>query len=328
MKKTHKKRECMKSLKVLLLLAIALLPSTFAFAQNSYNIAIIQLIENSAFTDMSDGFIARMREKGYDESRMKFTVKSAQGDSSNLNSICQEAVTTGYDFVVAIATPAAQAMVNMESDIPVFFISVANPLGARIISDMQKPDMNATGTSNAIPIKQIFDLAADLTPEVKSYGMLYTTGEINAVTTIELAKAHLDSLNIPYVEAVVTSSAEVQQAAQSLVGKVDAFFIPNDSVIQSAMTLVGEVTREAKLPSYCCSTTTVQAGGLATVAISDIEIGAVTADMAIEYLNGKKIEEIPAQVVPATDVVISKTTAEVLGLDYSNVENVIVVEDN
>ena len=194
---------------------------------------------------------------------------------------------------------------------------------------MEKPDKNATGTSNAIPVNEIFDLADQLTPGCKTYGFLYNTGEINAVTTVESSKAYLDSIGLSYEEAVVANSSEVQQAAQSLIGKVDAFFIPNDSVIQSAMNLVAEAAREAKIPVYCSSNTTVESGGFATVAISDTQIGAITADMAVEYLGGKPIAEIPSVVVLATDVVINKTTAEAIGADIPEevASEAILVED-
>ena len=215
-----------------ILVALSLSLMLFAGCQQQsaekIDIGIIQLIENGAFNDMREGFIQQMKEKGYDDSTANFHYKNAQGDSTNLNTICQEMVDNGMDLVVTIATPASQAMVNLESDIPVFFISVSNPVEARIISDMEKPDKNATGTSNAIPVNEIFDLADQLTPGCQTYGFLYNTGEINAVTTVESCKEYLDSIGLSYEEAVVTNSSEVQQAAQSLVGKVDAFFIPND----------------------------------------------------------------------------------------------------
>lgn len=91
------------------------------------DIGIIQLIENGAFNDMREGFVQQMKDRGYDESKANFHYKNAQGDSTNLNTICQEMVDNGMDLVVTIATPASQAMVNLESDIPVFFISVSNP---------------------------------------------------------------------------------------------------------------------------------------------------------------------------------------------------------
>ena len=86
------------------------------------DIGIIQLIENGAFNDMREGFVQQMKDRGYDESKANFHYKNAQGDSTNLNTICQEMVDNGMDLVVTIATPASQAMVNLESDIPVFFI--------------------------------------------------------------------------------------------------------------------------------------------------------------------------------------------------------------
>ncbi len=318
----------MKSLKVLLLsLFVAFSLNVQAVSAEPISVGIVQFIENGAFTDMREGFINHMRAMGYDESEMVFDFKSAQGDSTNMNSICQSMVDAGHDLVVAIATPSAQAMVNLESDIPVFYISVSNPVAARIISDMEHPDKNATGTSNAIPVNLIFDLAEQITPGLTSYGLLYTTGEINAVSTIEQVKEYLTSIGIEYREAIVTNSAEVQQSAQSLVGSVDAFFIPNDSVIQSAMVLVGEVTREAGIPVYCTSNVTVEQGGLATIAISDVRIGEITADMAIEYLNGTPISEIPSQVVPATDIIINSTTAEAIGVAIPDIEGLIITED-
>ena len=98
---------------------------------------------------------------------------------------------------------------------------------------------------------------------------------------------------------------------------MDAIFVPNDSVVQAAMPQVAEVAREAGIPVYGSSAVMVDSGALATVAISDTEIGAVSSDMAVEYFNGTAIEDIPAQVVGASDLVINSDTVEALGLELS-----------
>ena len=278
-------------------------------------VGIVQLIDNGAFEDMREGFKAEMRAKGYDESKMEIIEANAQGDTGNLNTICQNLVDEKVDLVATIATPTAQAMVAQESDIPVVFISVSNPVGAGVISDMAKPDKNATGTSNAIPISTIFELSDALTPGMETYGLLYCTSEVNSVTTINNAKEYLDSKGLKYVEQVVTNSSEVQQAAQAFVGAVDAIFVPNDSVIQAAMPQVAEVARDNKIPVYGSSAVMVNSGCLATVAITDTEIGAISADMAIQILTGTPIEEVPAVVVPANAIVVNSTTAEILGVE-------------
>ena len=183
---------------------------------------------------------------------------------------------------------------------------------------MDHPDKNATGTSNAIPVSDIFALSNQLTPDCKTFGFLYCTSEVNSVDTIEAAKEYCDANGLSYKEATVTNSSEVQQAAQSLVGSVDAMFVPNDSVIQASMTLVTEVARDAKIPVYGSSATMVDSGAFATIAISDTEIGAQTADMALEYLNGTAMEDIAAVVVPASNMVINQDTADALEITFSD----------
>lgn len=281
-------------------------------------VGIVQLIDNGAFEDMRDGFIQELQDKGYGEDKVEIIYKNAQGDATNLNTICQEMVDSQVDLVATIATPASQAMVAMESDIPIVFISVSNPIGAGLLTTLEQPDKNATGTSNAIPIEDIFALSDDLTPGMQTYGLLYCTNEVNSVTTIENAKNYLDEKGLRYVEQIVTNSSEVQQAAQALVGNVDAIFVPNDSVIQAAMPLVAEVARDAKIPVYGSSAVMVNSGAFATVAITDTEIGMISADMAIAHFEGKEMSEIPALVVPANAIVVNEDTAEALGVTLSD----------
>lgn len=290
------------------------LDSEGAKADGSYTVGIIQLIENGAFNDMREGFIEELQAKGYTEDKLTVDYKCAQGDATNLQTISQSMADGDYDLVCTIATPATQAMVNLETDTPVVFIAVSAPVAAGVITDMDHPDKNATGTSNAIPVSDIFALNNQLTPDCKTFGFLYCTSEVNSVNTIEAAKEYCDANGLSYKEATVTNSSEVQQAAQSLVGSVDAMFVPNDSVIQASMTLVSEVARDAKIPVYCSSATTVESGAFATVAISDKGIGGMSADMAVQILEGTAVADIPAVVVPASATVINNQTLEALGI--------------
>ena len=290
------------------------LESEGAKADGTYKVGIIQLIENGAFNDMREGFIEELQAKGYTEDKLTVDYKCAQGDATNLQTIAQSMADGDYDLVCTIATPATQAMVNLGTDIPVVFIAVSAPVAAGVITDMDHPDKNATGTSNAIPVSDIFALSNQLTPDCKTFGFLYCTSEVNSVNTIEAAKEYYDANGLSYKEATVTNSSEVQQAAQSLVGSVDAMFVPNDSVIQASMTLVSEVARDAKIPVYCSSATTVESGAFATVAISDKGIGAMSADMAVQILDGTAVADIPAVVVPASATVINNQTLEALGI--------------
>jgi putative ABC transport system substrate-binding protein len=281
-----------------------------------YRVGIVQLVENGAFADMRTGFISRMRELGYGEDKMIFDYQNAQGDMSNLSSICQRMTDTELDFIVTIATPPTQAMVNAGPDAPVFFISVSNPIAAGVVTTMERPGKNATGTSNAIPVDEMFKLAAKVTPNVKTFGLIYNAGEVNSVSTINAAKNYLDaSGTFGYKEAVVTASSEVQQAAQSLADSTDAIFAPNDSMIQSAMTQIVEAANAAKIPVFGSSAVMVNTGAFATISIDDPAIGARTADMADRYLKGTAVEDIPSIVVSDFVTLFNKNTAETIGVE-------------
>ncbi|MBC3804244.1 ABC transporter substrate-binding protein [Acetobacterium fimetarium] len=277
-------------------------------------VGIIQMIENGAFNDMRDGFIQELRDKGYSEDKLEIVVKNAQGDTSNLNTIAQEMSDGSYDLVATIATPASQTFVNMKSETPQVFIAVSDPVKAGIVSTMEKPDHNATGTSNPIPVQKIVDLSKTLTPGIKTFGIIYNTSEVNSVSTVNKAKEYMAAQGYAVSEAVVTNSSEVQQAIEGLLSGVDAVFIPNDSVIQNAMPTVAAAAKTAQKPVYGSSAVMVNSGALATVAIGDKAIGAASADMAVQIFEGKTPADIPAVNVEATDTLINQTTADAIGI--------------
>ena len=317
----------MKKTIAMLLTLVLILTCSFAFA-DAYHIGIIQMADNGAFTDMREGFIDRMRELGYTEDKMTFTYRNALGDMTALVANCEATLDEGIDAAVTIATPPTQAFCNLDSGVPQFFISVSNPVGAGVITDMAAPDMNATGTSNAIPVEEMFRLADQLTPGCRVFGLLYCQSEINSVTTANQAKAYMDANGLDYVEAIVTNVSEVQMAVDSLLETVDAIFVPNDSVIQTAMRVVADSAAEMGVPVYGSSAVMVESGAFATISIGDRQIGAITADMLHRYLNGTPIEEIPAVVVDDFTMVINQTTADMLGvaIPADVLETAVIVE--
>ncbi len=301
-----------------------------ADASKSVKIGIVQLADNGAFTEMREGYLNRLKELGYTEGEnLTVEYKNAQGDTGTLNTICQEMAKSDCDIVTTIATPAAQAFVNQKSDIPLVFISVANPIAAGIMGALDKPDNNATGSSNLVPVDKIFEMAAQLTPDVKNYGILYNTGEANAVTTVDSAKQYLDANGYTYQESTVTNSSEVQQAAEALASKVDAIYVPIDSMVQSAMPQVAEIAKKAGIPVYGSSPVMVQSGALATVSTSDTEVGATAADIADKYLKGTPIADIPAVALSNFLSVINKKTAEAIGVTIpAELAESVMIEGN
>lgn len=281
-------------------------------------VGVVSMIENGAFTDMRDGIIDELKAQGYEDSQIEY--KCAAGDSTALTTIVTNMTDGTYDMVFTIATPPTQAMVNTETDTPVFFCAVSAPVAAGVITDMDKPDKNATGTSNAIPVSKIIDLAQTTTP-VKKIGLIYSGNEDNATNTVKQCEEYLKSINVEYVEKTAASSNDVETATNALIAEgAEAIFVPNDSIIQDGVSKLTEICNEKKIPTYCSSATTVASGCFATLAIDDKGIGKKTVDMAMDYFDGKKVKDIPSQVVGIDYCSVNTNAMKALGITKDQIK--------
>lgn len=284
-------------------------------------IGVIQLVQHPSLNEIYDAFADELKVLGYDESKVRIDYQNGQGEAGIINSACQKFVGDQVDLIVAIATPAAQSAAAATADIPIVFSAVTDPVGAGLVGEgmLGTPDANSTGTSDAIPTDRIFDLADELTPGIKTYGFVYNNGETNSVTVIAEAKQVLESRGVAYVEATVTGSGEVTTAVQSLVGKVDAIFVPIDNTVATAMPNLSQIAIDAKLPVYVAADSLVADGGLGTVGVNYTQLGRQTARMAVKALEGAPIGQIPVEVLDEFSVTVNAETAAALGVDVSKI---------
>ena len=289
-------------------------------------IGIVQYVEHPSLDTIRESITTALAEAGYVEGQnISIIYQNAQADQSNLNSIASKFVGDEVDLIIAIATPAAQAMAAATSDIPIVFSAVTDPVGAKLVDSLESPSGNVTGTSDAIPVDQMFELCKELTPDVKTFGFLYTASEVNSQSVITEAKMLAADYGFEFVESTITNSSELQQAAEILATKVDAIYTPIDNGIASAMPVLAEVAKTAKIPVYVGADSMVADGGYATVGINYEDLGTKTAEIVAEILGGKAIKEVPVATLDHFYKVINETTANAIGAT-SNAEGATIVK--
>lgn len=294
--------------------------SASATGKTAFKVGLIQYVEHPSLDEIRAAIVAQLETKAAAEGlTIDVSYQNAQGDAATINSICQQFVSDGDDLIIAIATPTAQgaAAAVDGKDIPVIFSAVTDAVSAGLVNSVEVPGGNITGTSDMIPVNQIFDLAAELTPDVKSYGLIYNTSESNSVSVIEQTKKYLDDNNITYVESAITTSADVQTAAQNLLSKCDAIFAPIDNTVATAMSVLADEAIKAGKPVYVSADSMVADGGLATVGINYTNLGTQTADMALKVLMGAKAGTLPVEVLKEYSVAVNAETAKAIGVDVS-----------
>lgn len=176
-------------------------------ARASYKIGILQLTEHAALDAANKGFVAAIEASGIDAS---IDQQNAQNDQSACQTIASTLVNEGCDLILAIATPAAQAVAGATADIPVVCTAITDFAASGLVEDNEAPGCNVTGTSDMNPVVDQIELLHQLVPEAKTVGLLYCTAESNSKLQIDLAAEELDRLGIEGVEYTASSSNGVQ----------------------------------------------------------------------------------------------------------------------
>ena len=178
-------------------------------------------------------------------------------------------------------------MANATKEIPIVGTAITDYKVAKLVKDNSQPGTNVTGTTDMNPVEAQIELLVKIMPKAKTVGFIYNSSEVNSQLQIELAKKAAAARGLKTVEATVSSVNDIQQAAQSLVGKVDAVYVPTDNVLASAMPNLIKITDEAKIPVFCGEAGMTKAGGVATLGIDYYKLGFQTGEMAADILSGK-----------------------------------------
>ncbi len=283
------------------------------------NVGIVQLVEHEALDAANKGFVDGLASKGYKEGEnITFDRQNAQADQSNLQNIAHRFVNNKVNLICAIATPAAQTVANVTSDIPVVATAVTDYKTAKLVKDNDKPGTNVTGTTDMNPVAEQLDLLLKLVPDAKTIGTIYCSSEVNSQLQVEILKKAAADKGVTVKEATVSNVNDIQQAARSLTGQVQAVYVPTDNVLASAISTLLTVTEEEKLPVICGEAALVKAGGLATLGVDYYKLGFQAGEMAADILGGKsKPENMPIQAQKDFKPTINMKEAAKIGVKVS-----------
>ena len=279
-------------------------------------IGVLQLIEHNALDSAYKGFVDGLKEAGYEDGKnIIIDYQNAQGEQANCITIGQKFINDKSDLILAIATPAAQAIANMTKDIPILITAVTDPADSKLVAVNNAPGGNVTGTSDLTPVEAQIELLKEIIPNVKTVGLLYCSSEQNSVFQINIAKKKLDAMGIKYIDIAISNLNEIQQVIQNVIGKVEAIYTPTDNMIANGMATVALMTEPAKLPVICGEGGMTMLGGTATYGINYYELGKLTSTQAVSILKGdKKTSEMPIEYLQKFDLVVNTNMIESIGL--------------
>ncbi len=309
---------------VFIMVGVAAVIAVLAFALPRFNkkpdvtrIGIMQIVEHPALDASRNGFIQRLAELGFEEGKnTNFSIQNAQGDMAIAQSIAGKFVSEDVDMILAIATPTAQAAAKATQDIPIMITAVTDPVAAGLADSIERPGTNVTGTSDLTPVRKQLELLKRISPEAEHVGVIYNAGETNSLVQVDVAREAARILGLQLIEVTVSSSSGVYEAAQSLVGRVDAVYVPTDNTVVSALESVIKVGEDFKIPVIVGEVDGVRRGALATIGIDYYVLGTQTADIAAKILKGEREpKDIPIEYLEDMQIALNLAAADKMGAE-------------
>lgn len=290
-------------------------------------VAILQYMPHSSLDNCTQGV-----KNALDKAGIAYDVQIGSSGSADTDcqSYAEQMVSSGYDAIIAVATPAAMsaysAVQNASSNIPVIFCAVSDPVAAGLVESMDAPGNNCTGTADAIDIEGQIELIKQLQPGIKNLGVLYTTSEANSISQLETLKSECDKAGINLVSQGISEASELASAAAALIPQVDAITNLTDNNVVDNMSVFMEQAQTAKIPVYGSEIEQVRKGCVASASIDYVALGEKTGNMAIDILNGASAATYPAVTVTDSFVVVNPDVAAGLGFtipaELGNVQKV------
>ena len=313
LRRTTRRHLLQVSTQATMALGLLLSPLTGS-AQTPPLVAFTAIVEHPALDDVRKGAIEELGRLGFtDGQSLRTSFDSAQGQPTTAAQIATRLVGQKPAVIVAISTPSAQTVLAATRTIPIVFSAVTDPVAAKLVKDPGRPGGNITGVTDMAPVAAQVALARELVPSLKRLGVIYNPGETNAQALVAILRQVAKDANLTLVESAANRTADLTAAAERLIGKVDALYLPTDNVVASGLEAVIAVARSHRIPTIG-DAAYVERGVLIGTGFNYRELGTLTGRLIADILKGRQPGEIPVAASQNVDSVLNLKEARAIGL--------------
>ena len=286
-----------------------------------FRVGIVQYVSAGALDSAREGIIEALKKGGFEDGKnIKINVYNPQAKQEDLATMAELAVQEN-DILFAIATPVALVVKaeaeKQDSDIPILFTAVTDPVASGIVTNATKPGGNISGTNDMNPVASQIALATQLGITVNKIGIVFTSSESNSIVQAGLADTKCRELNITLVQNQISSVNDLQSAVTNLVEneRVDVMYIPTDNIVADNMNTVATICNNNRVITICGEEGLVNDGGIITLGINYKDLGVLTGEMAVKVMKGQaKVGDLAVGGLTNFELVINLAKAQEAGI--------------
>ena len=263
-------------------------------------------------------FLIGMRDLGYTEGQdFEMLNRFADFHADRLSQLAVELVQLKPDVFVAAATINAVALKKATDTVPIVVGALADPIELGLITSYARPGGNVTGIMpyvNGLPTKQL-ELARELVPGATRIGLLDDVTDPKARPQSREIKAAGQKLAIDIIPAEVRTSADINEAYESLsAAGAEVVVVEQSSMLVNASQVIAEAAATKKLPTVYGYHEHVEAGGLISYGVDLDWCFRRAAYYVDKILKGAKPADMPVEFPTTLELWINQKTAKALGL--------------
>jgi putative ABC transport system substrate-binding protein len=304
------------------MLASGLLAAPLAEAQAGQRPRIGYLASHGPPGHVTDAFIGRLRELGYEQGRtvaFEFRWPTAAEDAEQLRELAAGLVSLKVDVLVASGPPATAAALNATRSIPVVMVAVDDPVGRGFAVSLERPGGNATGCTWDVAVEtytgDTLELVKQLLPKRSRVALLWNRDNPAALAYVKAYQDMAPSMGITLLSLGMKRSDQLENAFTQMVEQqVDAVIVGDGHMTGPQRKHIAELATRSRLPTICGWRKWTVTGCLMSYGPYPVDMYRRAADYVDRTLKGAKPGDLPIEQPTKFELVINLKTAKALGL--------------
>lgn len=281
-----------------------------------WNVDILEYINVRDVEEAEQGMRDGLHAAGLVEGRdYQVRVRNAQGDMPTLSNLVDAAISDNTDLLMTLSTPTLQAALRRARDVPIVFTFVADAVAAGAGRSNTDHLPNVTGVPTHAAYGELLDVVEECLPAARRLGTLFVPAEVNSVYNKEHFAAAATRRGLELRAVAVNTSAEVSDAALSLLAQdPDAICQCASNLTTAAFAAIVQPAQRARVPVFGFLSSDADNGAVAVLARDYRDGGREAGLMAARIMRGETPASIPFEPLRSTRLLVNLEAARAVGL--------------
>jgi putative ABC transport system substrate-binding protein len=265
-----------------------------------------------------DAFRQGLRQLGYAEGKdIVIESRYADGKPDRLNELTAELVRLRVDVIVTLGPAPTRAVKAATATIPIVMTQDSDPVGNGFVASLARPGGNITGLSTLAPEisgKQL-ELLKETVPKLSHlavFGSSTIPGQALSLREIGLAAGPLN-VQLQYLDILEPKDIETAFRAASN-QRAEALIVFGGSIINAQRTRILQFAIKSRLPAIYSAQAIVDAGGLMSYGVNQLDLDRRAATYVDKILKGAKPADLPVEQPKKFEFIVNLKAAKQIGL--------------